>query len=98
MSRRIDTDCLIFLRNRNWWGFSPLQILGYNLFRLNSRGIRRFRRFLYQLPDASDEPIGMVMKIDTGIEHERIPKGETLEINRQVIDLRHWRVIHQHRN
>ena len=38
------------------------------------------------------------MKIDTRIENERVAKGQTLEIDREILHLWHRRIIDQYRN
>ena len=65
------------------FGFASL-ILGWRIF--------------HQLSNTRNQPIGVMMKIDTRIENERVAKGQTLEIGREILHLWHRRIIDQYRN
>ncbi len=65
------------------FGFASL-ILGWRIF--------------HQLSNTRNQPIGVMMKIDTRIENERVAKGQTLEICREILHLWHRRIIDQYRN
>ena len=45
-----------------------------------------------------DEPVGVVMKIDAGVEREAVAESESFQLRRQIFCLGHWRVVDQHRN
>src|SRR5438046_9151601 len=65
------------------FGFASL-ILGWRIF--------------HQLSNTRNQPIGVMMKIDTRIENERVAKGQTLEIGREILHLGHRRIVDQYRN
>jgi len=55
-------------------------------------------RIFHQLSNTRNQPIGVMMKIDTRIENERVAKGQTLEIGWEILHLWHRRIIDQYRN
>ena len=48
--------------------------------------------------NAGDQPVRVVVKVDPGIEREAIAKGESFQLWRKTLGVRHRRVVDQDRN
>jgi hypothetical protein len=53
---------------------------------------------MHDLVDSSNEAIGVMMKVDAGIENQRVSESERPQFFRQVVDARHHSAIEQDRN
>lgn len=53
---------------------------------------------VHYLVDPGDQPVRVVMKVDAGIEREAVAKGESFQLWRKTLGVRHRRVVDKNGN